>query len=118
MIGCYNMLMRRQIKKTSSLILALSGIPKSMLLSSVDMVVYRTLLSGQKVLGFSIAAVGTYTYSQISNPIRLSEVIRKHFSVFKLFQLRTTHLTCLSNMLQEQLRVESSNITTTDSSIC
>lgn len=55
-----------QIKKTSSLVLTLSGIPKSILLSIIDMIVYGTSLSLLQVIGFSIAGAGTYHYSQLT----------------------------------------------------
>ncbi|KAH8598348.1 triose-phosphate transporter family-domain-containing protein [Bisporella sp. PMI_857] len=55
------------IKKTSSVVLTLSGIPKSILLSVMDMMVYHTSISMIQTIGFSIAGAGTYYYSQLTN---------------------------------------------------
>ncbi|KAG9240097.1 DUF250 domain membrane protein [Calycina marina] len=55
------------IKKTSSLVLTLSGIPKSILLSSMDMMLYRTPITLVQAIGLSIAAAGTYRYSQLNS---------------------------------------------------
>jgi hypothetical protein len=46
----------------------LSGIPKSILLTIIDMMIYHTMLSVTQVVGFSIAGAGTYYYSQLTNP--------------------------------------------------
>jgi len=55
-----------QIKKTSSVVLTLSGIPKSIMLCLFDMVVYRSPMTLMQVVGFGIAGVGTYRYSRIT----------------------------------------------------
>jgi len=47
--------------------LTLSGIPKSILLSVMDMIVYKTSITSIQAVGYTIAAAGTYHYSQISN---------------------------------------------------
>ena len=56
-----------QIKKTSSVVLTLSGIPKSILLAVVDMIVYHTPMSLMQGIGFSIAGLGTYYYSLLGS---------------------------------------------------
>lgn len=55
------------IKKTSSLVLTLSGIPKSILLSVMDMIVYKTSITSTQTFGYAVAAAGTYYYSQLNN---------------------------------------------------
>ncbi len=54
-----------QIKRTSSLVLTLSGIPKTIMLLCIDMVVYHTPITPLQALGFGISAAGTYHYSKI-----------------------------------------------------
>ena len=57
------------------MVLTLSGIPKSILLSILDMIVYHTPISSVQVLGFSIAGSGTYYYSQLKNTSGKGQIV-------------------------------------------
>ncbi|RDW64043.1 hypothetical protein BP5796_10545 [Coleophoma crateriformis] len=53
------------IKKTSSLVLTLAGIPKAVMLMGLDMILYQCPMTILQAIGFTIAGVGTYQYSQL-----------------------------------------------------
>ncbi|KAH8749851.1 triose-phosphate transporter family-domain-containing protein [Hyaloscypha sp. PMI_1271] len=63
------------IKKTSSVVLTLSGIPKAAILCVFDMVVYSSPITVIQAVGFVIAGAGTYRYSTLtqSQPQKLDE---------------------------------------------
>ncbi|KAH8752698.1 triose-phosphate transporter family-domain-containing protein [Hyaloscypha sp. PMI_1271] len=54
------------IKKTSSVVLTLSGIPKSILLTLIDMAAYQNPLTLMQAVGFCVAGAGTYYYSRLT----------------------------------------------------
>ncbi|KAI9729518.1 MAG: hypothetical protein M1818_008490 [Claussenomyces sp. TS43310] len=56
----------QQIKKTSSLVLTLCGIPKAILMVGLDMALYGTPLTLLQAVGFAIAGLGTYHYSRLT----------------------------------------------------
>jgi len=53
------------IKKTSSVVLTLSGIPKAIILMVLDMLMYHSQMSLLQAIGFSIAGAGTVYYSRL-----------------------------------------------------
>lgn len=56
------------IKKTSSVVLTLGELPKSISMICLDIAVYSTRLSRSEAIGFSLAGAGTYGFSTLKSP--------------------------------------------------